>query len=135
MISPSIVAAIVTAAIQNGGPAWHSVVSNDGSWRVEWRLVENEKPVDLPTARKRFTVELRIAPLRDGALPVQAVIVDAQMPEHHHGMNVQPSIEVGDDGRARADGMLFHMTGRWEVDVDIDDGVTSERAQWDIGMY
>jgi hypothetical protein len=50
-------------------------------------------------------------------------------------MNVQPVFESAANGHARADGMLFHMSGRWEVDVDIDDGETVERAQWDIGMF
>jgi hypothetical protein len=117
------------------GAAWRTADSNDGSWSVEWRIVENGKEVELPTARRRFAIELRITSLRAGGASVRAVTVDAQMPEHHHGMNVQPVFESAANGHARADGMLFHMSGRWEVDVDIDDGETVERAQWDIGMF
>lgn len=118
---------------------WKEVVSNDGSWVVRWRLIVDGKPAELPLPRKRFTLELQIESKRDPEETPRALLVDAQMPEHGHGMNVQPTttLDALSDGAARgsAEGMLFHMTGRWEVDVDIDDGTTSERAQWNIGMH
>lgn len=114
---------------------WQQVVSNDGSWRVHWRLAIDSKEVELPLPRKRFAIELRLESLRNPADTVRGVLVDAQMPEHSHGMNVAPTITVESGSLARAEGMLFHMNGRWEVDVDIDDGTTVERAQWNIGMY
>lgn len=115
--------------------AWRGVISNDGSWRVEWRLIMDGKPVELPAPRRRFTIELRIKSTLSPEADVRSVTVDAQMPEHHHGMNVAPVISLERDGTAKSEGMLFHMIGKWEVDVDIDDGFTVERAQWDIGMY
>ena len=115
--------------------AWREVISNDGSWRVEWRLLMDGKPVALPLPRKRFTIELRIKSTQNPEADVQSVIVDAQMPDHRHGMNVASTISLEREGLAKSEGMLFHMTGRWEVDVEIDDGFTVERAQWDIGMY
>lgn len=115
--------------------AWREVVSNDGSWKVQWRLAMESKPVEIPVARRRFSLELKITSTRGEKDEMRAVTIDAQMPEHHHGMNVAPTITLERGGSARADGMLFHMSGKWEVDVDIDDGFTVERAQWDIGMY
>ncbi|MSR28345.1 MAG: hypothetical protein EXS03_02065 [Phycisphaerales bacterium] len=114
---------------------WQTVTSNDGSWRIEWRLLRDSDPIQLPEARKRFTIELKIASTRTPADVPFAVGVDAHMPEHHHGMNVAPTVIRRSDGSLRAEGMLFHMSGKWEVDVDIDDGTTIERTQWDIGMY
>jgi hypothetical protein len=50
------------------------------------------------------------------------VSVDATMPEHGHGMMTSPrSSELG-GGRYRAEGMKFHMHGRW---------VFRARVRWD----
>jgi hypothetical protein len=57
--------------------------------------------------------------------PVQIVRIDAQMPEHRHGMNYEPSLRAMDNGRARADGLLFHMPGRWQFSFEIKDGVST----------
>lgn len=114
---------------------WGSVISNDGSWRVQWRVMMGAKQLTLPEVRKRFTIELRIESLLEPKRTMRAVLVDAQMPDHVHGMNVAPTILMIEGGGVASEGMLFHMSGRWEVDVDIDDGETIERAQWDIGMY
>lgn len=116
-------------------PGWKETLSNDGSWRVHWRLLVDQKQVELPIVRRRFTIELKIESTSTPKDFPRAIIVDAQMPEHAHGMNVAPTISLDKNGSGRSDGMLFHMSGRWEVDVDIDDGFTVERAQWNIEMY
>jgi hypothetical protein len=54
--------------------------------------------------------------------------VDAAMPEHGHGMNRVPRIEAG-DGHFRAEGLLFHMPGKWELYFDVTQGAVTERAQ------
>jgi hypothetical protein len=53
--------------------------------------------------------------------------VDAVMPEHRHGMNYRPSLRALGDGRWRAEGLMFHMAGRWELRLDVDRGGRSER--------
>lgn len=133
----ALAAAIMAApsSLVQKADEWGSVISNDGSWRVQWRVMMGSKPLPLPEVRKRFTIELRIESLLEPKRPVRSVLVDAQMPDHVHGMNVAPTILMLEGGEVASEGMLFHMSGRWEVDVDIDDGETIERAQWDIGMY
>jgi len=49
---------------------------------------------------------------------VRLLKVDAGMPEHRHGMNYRPSLHALGDGRWRADGLMFHMAGRWELSFD-----------------
>jgi hypothetical protein len=66
---------------------------------------------------KIFSVEVQVC-------PANAVLtrMDATMPAHQHGMNYRPSVQrVGDakDNRWRADGLMFHMPGRWELRLDI----------------
>jgi cytochrome c peroxidase len=41
------------------------------------------------------------------------VKVDAQMPEHRHGMNYAPEVKALGPGRWRAEGLMFHMPGKW----------------------
>ena len=60
--------------------------------------------------------------------------VDAAMPEHGHGMNRVPSVAALGDGRFRAEGLLFHMPGRWEIYFDVTRGAITERAQADVEL-
>ena len=64
--------------------------------------------------------------------PAELVAVDAQMPEHRHGMNYRPSIVAGENGRYRAEGLVFHMPGRWELTFDVRAGEETERLTHDI---
>lgn len=64
--------------------------------------------------------------------PAELVAVDAQMPEHRHGMNYRPSIVGGENGRYRAEGLVFHMPGRWELTFDVRAGEETERLTHDI---
>jgi hypothetical protein len=57
---------------------------------------------------EHFALELAVCPA-PGELRV-----DAWMPDHRHGMNYRPSIRALGGGRYRAEGLLFHMPGRWE---------------------
>ena len=49
----------------------------------------------------------------------QLLRVDARMPEHRHGMNYRPSITPLGQGRWRAEGLLWHMSGRWDLWLDV----------------
>jgi hypothetical protein len=87
-----------------------------GAVQVVWK-VEGAPPATVIKESKLFAIEVQVC-------PASAVLtrVDATMPEHQHGMNYRPSIQrVGDakDGRWRADGLMFHMPGRWELRLDV----------------
>ncbi len=45
--------------------------------------------------------------------------VDATMPEHRHGMNYKPTLQKLGPGRWRAEGLLWHMGGRWELQLHV----------------
>jgi hypothetical protein len=64
--------------------------------------------------------------------PAELVAVDAQMPDHKHGMNYRPTIVPGGDGRYRVDGLVFHMPGHWEFSIDVRAGEESERLTHDF---
>jgi hypothetical protein len=61
--------------------------------------------------------------------PAQARLlrVDAQMPEHRHGMNYRPTLQPLGAGRWRAEGLLWHMPGRWELLLEA--GFGEEKAR------
>ena len=61
-------------------------------------------------------------------------LIDSWMPHHRHGMNVAPRIAAEGPGRWRAEGMLMHMSGLWEIDVDLVRDGRSERAQWMVEL-
>ena len=66
-----------------------------------------------------FVLELAACP-KTGAALSGRVKLDAQMPEHRHGMNYRPSVKPMGGGRYRSEGWLFHMPGRWEFVFDLD---------------
>lgn len=107
--------------------AWREAETADGTWQVGWRpLVE-----PIPTLDP-FAVEVRVTDPEGGDPPEgTAILVDATMPHHGHGMNVVPRIlRQGDTWIA--EGMLLHMPGRWEFVVDVQQGHETERAQWTL---
>lgn len=105
------------------------IVSNDGTIRVAYAFESSPPPLNEP-----FAMELRVESMDGAALGAVAVIADAGMPEHGHGMNVEPTVtQLGKDV-FRVENMLFHMSGRWEIYFDVTrEGVTS-RAQDEITL-
>jgi hypothetical protein len=113
-------------------PPWtreHALESNGGAYVLHVAPPPPSIPDNEPFELEVWVAE-RSRPLelaRDVALAV-----DAAMPEHGHGMNRTPRITRGDDGRFVVEGMLFHMTGHWELYLDVTRGAVTERAQCDI---
>jgi len=78
---------------------------------------------------RHFAIEVELCPA--GATLAR---VDATMPEHGHGMNYRPSVKALGDGRWRAEGLMFHMAGRWELRLDVHGGGRSERLLQSITL-
>ncbi len=105
------------------GP-WETALSADGTYSVAWRVVGGAIPKADP-----FDVEVRI--LDAGGNPADvSCMMDAEMPEHGHGMNVVPVMEPRGRGEFLAKGLLLHMPGRWSIMVDVKNGAITERAQF-----
>ena len=66
---------------------------------------------------QHFAVALAVCANPGATLP-ENVTVDAWMLEHRHGMNYKAGVTREAAGRFRADGLLFHMPGRWELLFD-----------------
>jgi hypothetical protein len=55
------------------------------------------------------------------------IVVDAHMPDHRHGMNYKPEVKALGGGRYVAEGFVFHMSGRWEIVVEVRAGGRTDR--------
>jgi len=82
---------------------------------------------------ERFSVVAALCP-RAGAAAIKGLAIDATMPEHRHGMNYAPVLRADGVGGWIADGMLFHMPGRWQLSFDVRMAGRSERlaAEFDV---
>ena len=104
---------------------WTQVPSNDGHWSVRWRFDPGPKP----PLRDPFAIDIEVRRVGDGAPYEGGLVADAAMPQHGHGMNVAPTVRRIAPGRFRAEGMLFHMPGYWELYLDLLQEGGVERAQ------
>ena len=71
---------------------------------------------------QHFALEFAVCPAPE------SVRVDATMPEHKHGMNYRPTITGSGEGPYRAEGLMFHMAGKWEIVFDVRSGGKTERV-------
>jgi hypothetical protein len=111
------------------GADWKAAERADSAHYV---VVYRMQPAPVVVSR-HFALELAVCP-KAGAAPPEALAVDARMPEHGHGMNYKPTVRPLGDGRFRADGLMFHMPGRWEFVFEVRAGGTTERVRRDFTL-
>ena len=58
--------------------------------------------------------------------------IDATMPAHRHGMNFRPTIVAIGPGLYRAEGMMFHMPGTWQLSFEQRSAAGATRLTSDI---
>ena len=73
-----------------------------------------------------FSLDVTLCP-SPAAGAIRGFKVDAGMPEHRHGMNYQPKVLRVGEYRYAANGLMFHMPGRWRFVFDIDTAAGRER--------
>jgi hypothetical protein len=104
------------------------VRSNGGNYTVVFTPAPDPIPMN-----QLFDLTITIVP-KSGGAQTPKVEVDARMPAHGHGMNRVPKVTRLSEGTLKAEGMLFHMPGHWELYVDITRGGVTERAQFDVDL-
>ena len=89
--------------------SWTGGERIDGKlWTAWWR----SKPAAIPIGA-HFSIGFHLC-----GPPVDRVGVRGWMPDHRHGMNYQPAVTLnGLSGTA--EGLLFHMPGRWQLILDV----------------
>jgi len=91
----------------------------------QYVVVYRTTPAPVPMGR-HFTVDIAVC-AQGGASPPERLVLDAQMPEHRHGMNYKAVVKPAGAGRFHAEGLMFHMPGRWELTFDVHEGARAVR--------
>jgi hypothetical protein len=129
-----LVGALGFAAPATAGAPSCAELSGSGLSRVEspgYVVVFRTRPARIAVG-EHFALEAAVCP-RAGAAPPTGLRVDAHMPAHRHGMNYRASVR-GRDGAYVAEGLLFHMPGRWQLLLDVQAGGRSERLVSDVEL-
>jgi hypothetical protein len=71
---------------------------------------------------QHFVLEFAVCPAPE------SVRVDASMPEHKHGMNYRPTVTATGEGRYKAEGLMLHMAGKWELVFEVRSKDSVERV-------
>ena len=82
-------------------------------YTLAWRA----QPAAIPVGG-HFAIDFVVCPKAGVPMP-QSLRIDAQMPEHRHGMNYKAGVTAEGGGRYRAEGLMFHMPGRWELSFEL----------------
>ncbi len=116
----------ITGHEQDDSIATANAISNAGNYRVMVELGDAGIAVGVP-----FDLHISYE-MADGTRAPGGVFLDADayMPHHFHGMNVIPRARPTARGAYDVRGMVFHMTGRWEVYLDLTHKGITERAQF-----
>ena len=114
-----LVAGCMTTADAFAAPADNRVmgearVTHKGLYRITV-----EAPTPIPT--NRFQALSIAVTAADGKPLTEATLaVSASMPQHGHGMLVQPRVSrQPGSGKFLAEGLKFHMPGYWEVKLSV----------------
>src|SRR4051812_8689165 len=103
-----LIAPLAAAACE---PAVKGVQVESARYTLAYRLSEG-------AGSRHFTVEVG-ACAKNGP-PPETLKIDAQMPEHRHGMNYRPEVKRVASGHWSAEGLMFHMPGKWELVFELD---------------
>lgn len=95
-----------------------------GGLTVAWAA----RPAPIPLDR-HFALDVVVC----GAA-VTALRVDADMPAHRHGMNYRATVADAGAGRYAAQGLMFHMPGRWRLIFDVDTAGGTRRLTQEIDV-
>jgi hypothetical protein len=101
--------------------------------QLAWRPVIGGSPIAARQSRWPGTSRSRCSCVQAPRPPARTLAgLDATMPEHRHGMNYRPRIVALGDGRFRAEGMMFHMSGRWQLEFEVQSAKGSSRLFDDV---
>lgn len=105
-----------------------------GAARIESRdtvVVYRTMPARIEVGQ-RFAVEAAVC--AKAAPDPSGIRVDAQMPAHRHGMNYRARVSPRGEGRYLAEGLLFHMPGRWQLVFDVERPARVERLTHEVDV-
>ncbi len=128
-----LVAALAPLAVSQAQAADCGAASRAAVARAEserYTVMYRTEPAAIAVGRA-FAIEVQVCAKGQAVVPT-GLRVDARMPAHRHGMNYRPTVVAEGSGRFLAEGMLFHMPGRWELIFDLDAPGLHERITQDL---
>src|SRR5262249_38702545 len=75
---------------------------------AHYEVLYRSNPAPLKVGQ-HFSLEFAVGPAPE------SIKVDAWMPEHNQGMNYRPTITGKGEGPYKAEGLMLHMAGKWEL--------------------
>ena len=104
------------------------VLTSGESWRVSYTTDPSPIPLSEP-----FDVTFTIMEQPGGEpVPGVGVVGSGWMPDHGHGMTVEPETVDNGDGRYTVSVMLFHMEGMWDLTAEVTDDAVTETATFHV---
>ncbi len=104
-----------------GGPA--SGVTDGGAFRVSY----SSAPTPIPLTED-FVLLTYVTDASGAVVDGAELVVNATMPSHDHGMATVPTTTALGGGQFETVGMLFQMTGDWEITFQVSANGTTETA-------
>src|SRR5262245_20501609 len=113
--------ALLIALLLSPAAAAQSCATLPGAVSVESEryVVSYRTRPDRIVVGRHFTVDLVVCARKGGAIAAENLRVAAHMPEHRPGMNYRTVVKAVEDGRYVAEGLMFHMPGRWELVFEV----------------
>jgi hypothetical protein len=130
-----------TAALTAAGaallawPASACPAAGDGFRRLasaEAEVAYRWEPAELKVGQF-FAAEV-VACRTPGTEAVGAIVLDATMPAHGHGMNYRPAAAQRAPGHYRFTGLMLHMAGTWRVTIDLVHGTKRTRLTHEVKL-
>ncbi len=115
---------------EKGSTAWIATESHEKLYEIS--VAEDYSRV--PSSQLHaWLFQVRTA---DGNLVTPAQFtVSASMPGHGHGMTTFPLTNfLPEVGNIRVDGMKFHMSGEWKIEVEIGGANGSDHAEFNVNI-
>jgi len=117
---------VLAGSLSLAFPAWACTPAIRGTTLESPRYVLAFQEIRPLEVGKHFSVEIAVC-AKPGNPEPESLKVDAHMPEHRHGMNYSPSVAKLGPGRWRAEGLMFHMPGRWEFVFELRSNEKTDR--------
>lgn len=121
---------LAAGAVQAAEPCAPRTVEADAVTLGSEHVTLAVRPVPAPiVAGKMFALEIAVC---RGS--VRSLRIDAQMPAHRHGMNYAPEVSRRGPGTWRAEGLMFHMPGHWQLTVEAETDAGRARLTQDLNI-
>jgi hypothetical protein len=108
------------------GEGFRRLASGEAEVAYRW------EPAELKVGQF-FAAEV-VACRAPGPEPVGAIVLDATMPAHGHGMNYRPAASRSAPNHYRFTGLMLHMAGTWRLTIDLVQGTTRTRLTHDVKL-